>query len=103
MKRVLGLMMVLAVLLTSVANGFASAEPENVWKDGKLNLNAATKEQLVEVGVDSSFADALLEAREESEAFVDMDELLDIDGVTPKKMRELKKILFVEELQGCGC
>ncbi|MFV0436440.1 MAG: ComEA family DNA-binding protein [Desulfopila sp.] len=101
MRKIIGMMLTVAFLLIG-ANGFAADEPV-IWKDGKLNVNGATKELLIQVGVEENMADAILEAREEAGEFVDIEELMEIDGVDAAKLRELKRLLYVEEIPDCGC
>jgi competence protein ComEA len=70
---------------------------------GKVNLNTATKAQLVSAGIDEDLVDGILELREENDEFVDMEELMDVDGITAKLLRELKKKLYIEAVAGCNC
>lgn len=98
MKKIIAMFFVGLMLLTSLSVCFAADD-----EDGKVNLNTATKEQLLEVGVDEGIADGILEMREENESFVDIEELMDVDGMTPKMLRQLKKVLFVKEVAGCNC
>ena len=73
-------------------------------EDDKINLNSATVEDLVKIpGIDKELAERIIETREENGEFVDMDELLDIEGVDAKLLRKLKKHIKVEELDGCNC
>lgn len=104
MKKLLSVL--IFALMLGMGTNFAIAADDVeviIWQDGKLNVNGATKDLLLQVGVDDEMADAILEARTEAEEFVDIEELMDIDGVTPKKMRELKKMLYVEVIPDCGC
>lgn len=104
MKKLLSVL--IFALMLGMGTNFAIAGDDVeviIWQDGKLNVNGATKELLLKVGVDEEMSDAILEAREEAEEFVDIEELMDIDGVTAKKMRELKKMLYVEVIPDCGC
>ncbi len=71
--------------------------------DGKLNLNVATKEQLVAIGIDDKIVNGILELRKENDEYVDMEELLDVDGMDAKMLRELKKKLYIEAAKGCNC
>lgn len=97
MKKIIAFL-ILGLLL--IHSGMALAADDT---KGKINLNSATKEQLVSVGIEESLADAIIELRTENEEFVDMDELLDVDGITPSLLRSLKKKLFIEEIAGCNC
>ena len=72
-------------------------------KEGKINLNTATKAQFIELGMDEETADAVLELRKENGEFVDMDELLDVDGIDAKMIRQLKQKAYIEGAKGCNC
>lgn len=72
-------------------------------KAGKINLNSATKEQLVGIGLDAEIADQILELRKENGEFVDIEELTDINGIDAKLIRQLKKKIFIESAAGCNC
>lgn len=72
--------------------------------DGKLNLNVATEEQLAQIpDIDQELAKHIIELRKENGEFVDMEELLDVDGVTPALLRKLQKHLFIESASDCNC
>jgi len=90
--------LILAICFLLSAAAFAADD-----KEGKINLNTATKEQLVGVGLDAELADQILELREENGEFVDIEELSDIDGVDAKLIRQLKKKIFIEAAAGCNC
>ena len=70
----------------------------------KINLNKATVEELSKVpGLNPDLAKKIIDARKENGEFVDMDELLDIDGIDAKLLRQLKKYLIIKSLDGCNC
>lgn len=76
----------------------------NKFKDGKLNLNAATKEDLVKIPeISPELADRILQQRKQNGEFVDMQELLDIEGVDNKLLRQLKKKVYLEPASNCNC
>ncbi len=76
----------------------------NKFKDGKLNLNAATKEDLAKIeGLSPEMIDEILELRKENGEFVDLEELLDIDGVDNKLLRKLEKVIYLEKASDCNC
>ena len=95
--------MIMAICMVALMIGTVTASVGADDKKGKVNLNTATKEQLVGAGIEEEIADGILELREENEEFVDIEELLDVDGITPNMLRQLKKKLFVEEVAGCNC
>ncbi len=76
----------------------------NKFKDGKLNLNAATKEDLVKIPeISPELADRILKQRKQNGEFVDMQELLDIEGVDNKLLRQLQKKIYLEPASNCNC
>lgn len=98
MKRlIIALIFVLSVVFTSLP-AFAA---EN---DGKINLNKATVEQLVTItGISQELAEAIIEQRTENGEFVDIEELLEVDGIDSSLLRQLKKFLFIEPASDCNC
>lgn len=97
LKKLIGLLTIVCILLA--ASGMLFADD----KDGKINLNTATKEQLLSIGIDPEIADGILEHKEENGEFVDIEELLDVEGVTPALLRQLKQKLYIEATAGCNC
>ena len=90
-------------LLNDVGDGKRLAGTGYTQQCLPLNLNTATKEQLVSAGLDEALASGILELRNENDEFVDIEELLEVDGMDPKKLRELRKKLYVEAAKGCNC
>ncbi|GAU09511.1 ComEA family DNA-binding protein [Desulfoplanes formicivorans] len=98
MKQIMVILPLFAVLLLAAVPGFAGDH------DGKQNLNTITVEQLAEVpGVGQELAQKIIDARSENGEFVDMDELLDVDGIDNSKLRKLKKHLYLEAASSCNC
>lgn len=98
MKRnITGLLIILYVLFA--LSGMVLADDN----DGKFNLNTVTKDELVSIGIDPEIADGILELREENGEFVAIEELLDVDGVTPEMLRDLKQNVYIESAAGCNC
>lgn len=70
----------------------------------KINLNAATAEELEKIpGLNKELVKKIIDLREENGEFVDMEELLDIPGINIQLLRQLKKYIFIESLDGCNC
>ena len=91
--------MTLVLLFSLLASGLYAEEEEKL-----ININSATVEELAKVpGLNQELAEKIIEVREENGEFVDMDELLDIEGIDMKLLRQLKKHIKVEELDGCNC
>jgi len=74
-------------------------------EDGKkLNLNTATEQELRAVpGISAGMAKKIVRYREENGGFVDLEELLDIDGFNGEMLRKIKKHVKIEEAEGCNC
>jgi len=90
----------LLLLALVFAAGTALAQDE----DGKLNLNAATQEQLVQIpGVTPELATRIIEKRKDNGEFVDMDELLDVEGLDANLLRQLKERVYVKPAATCNC
>jgi len=71
--------------------------------DGKINLNKATQEQLSAADISEELAVSILELRKENEEFIDMEELMDAEGMSAKELRKIKKHFYIEEVAGCNC
>jgi competence protein ComEA len=70
----------------------------------KINLNSATIEELAKIpGLNQELAKKLVDAREENGEFVDMEELLDIEGIDETMLNQLEKYLKIEEQDVCNC
>ncbi|HDI59449.1 MAG TPA: helix-hairpin-helix domain-containing protein [Desulfobacteraceae bacterium] len=97
MKKIIAVAL-LALFTMTLSAGAAMAADE------KINLNKATREQLMTVPeMTEEIADGILELREENGEFVDIEELMDVDGVDAGKLRIFKKFLKVEAVGGCNC
>lgn len=98
MNKIIMTLCVAFFLLVNTGVGFSADD-----KAEKINLNTATKEQLLGLGMGEKTADAVLELRKENGEFVDMDELLEVEGIDAKMIRELKKKAYIEGAKGCNC
>jgi competence protein ComEA len=96
-KKIGGVLGILCIFFALAGGAYAQNED-------KLNLNAATAEQLSKVpGLNQDLAEKILKVREENGEFIDMEELLDIPGIDSKLLRQLKKYLFIEPVDDCNC
>ena len=89
--------MVIAMLFSTITLAMANEHP------GMINLNQATQEQLVASGLSEELSTAILELRTENDEFIDMDEIMDVDGMDAKTLRMIKKSFYIEEVAGCNC
>lgn len=72
----------------------------------KLNLNSATEQELAAVpGVGAELAKLIVDYRSDVGDLKDMDELLEVKGMTPDKLEEIKKGVTLEAIEGneCSC
>ena len=91
------LLIILTMLMTA---GHVLAQDE----DGKLDLNTATIEQLVQIpGVKPDMAQKILEKRKATGEFVDMDELLDVEGMDENILNQIKERVYVKPASKCNC
>ncbi len=93
------------ILLTLILTlTFAAAPALAEDKADKINLNRATVEQLAAIpGLNQDMAEKIVQLRKENGEFVDMSELLDIDGMDNALLRKLDKHLFIEPASDCNC
>lgn len=90
-----------ALLLALALSSTAVFAADN---SGKLNLNVATVEQLEAIdGISHELAEEIVNTRTENGEFVDMSELLDIDGVDNALLRKLEKVIYIEPASDCNC
>jgi competence ComEA-like helix-hairpin-helix protein len=95
---------VIACCVAALILSMVLAGPVSAAEDGKLNLNAATVEQLSKVpGLNKSLAQKIVEIREKNGEFIDMEELLDIKGIDNRLLRQLKQHLYIEAVEDCNC
>ena len=99
MKRRSILILVVCAVVLCFAGITPAADPQ-----GKINLNTATVDQLAKVpGLNQDLAKKLVDQRKKNGEFVDMEELLDVKGITKDTLRNLKKHLFIKPASGCNC
>lgn len=67
-----------------------------VPKDYRLDVNTATKLQLMELpGVGEMIADRIISYRTENGPYTSVDDLLNVEGVGEKKLRQLETLIKV--------
>jgi competence protein ComEA len=95
-KKVIPLML----LAFALSCGAALAEDGDM-----LNVNSATAEQLVNAvpGLSPELAQAIVSYREDMGDIQDMNELLDVDGMTKDTLEQVKKRVGLEALSGAEC
>ena len=96
-KTMVTILGVILIISSFSGTGFAAA-------DEKLNVNTATVEQLAKVpGLNQDLAKKVIELRKKNGEFVDMEELLDVDGIDNNLLRALKQYIYIKDVAGCNC
>ncbi|EJS59164.1 comEA protein [Bacillus cereus BAG1X1-3] len=74
-----------------VQEGAASSK-----KEGKVQINTASKEQLEKItGIGSRKAESILKYREEHGPFQKIEDLLEIDGIGTKSLEKIKDQIII--------
>ena len=75
----------------------AAWQPSAWNADGKLNLNAATAEDLDKLpGIGPAFTARILDYRQKHNGFTDIAQLHNIEGIGPKTYAKLKPLVYLE-------
>jgi competence ComEA-like helix-hairpin-helix protein len=97
-------MKAIACCMAALVLSMVLAGPVSAAEEGKLNLNAATVEELTKIpGLNKSLAQKIVELRQKNGEFIDMEELLDIKGIDNRLLRQLKQHLYIEPVDDCNC
>ena len=76
----------------------AAAQPEKTADDGRLNLNTATREELLTLPqVGGTLADRILDYRAQYGKFVTVEQLADVEGIGEGLMQQLRGLVYVED------
>ena len=66
-------------------------------KDGKININTASKELLMEIdGVGESLASRIIEYRTQNGPFESIEEIMNVSGIGQKKLEDMRDMICVE-------
>lgn len=75
---------------------FAEIISANEEKDGKINLNAATKEELMTLpGVGEAKADSIIQYRNENGGFKSIEEIMNISGIKEGLFEKIKDLIKI--------
>ena len=80
---------------------YQTTTPPSTGKEElRLNLNEASKEELMEIpGIGEVLAQRILDFRQMYGPFYSVDELDEVDGIGEKRLEDLRRYLFVEEIK----
>ena len=82
---------------TTAARTTVTKAPEEVAPGEKINLNTATKEQLMTIkGIGNTYAERIIAYRESHGGFSSLEQLKDIEGVADKRYEKWSPYLTVE-------
>lgn len=82
---------------TTAARTTVTKAPEEVAPGEKINLNTATKEQLMTVkGIGNTYAERIIAYRESHGGFSSLEQLKEIEGVADKRYEKWSPYLTVE-------
>ncbi len=77
----------------------ADASSEERLSPSKVNLNEASKEQLLALpGIGDVVAERILQYKKERGSFTSVEELLKIKGISKKKLEQIKNFLTIDTL-----
>lgn len=101
-EKICCLMLCLLLLLSM---GWAvGAEEAKLLKGKTVNINKGTLGQLIQVPlITEKTAIDIIEYREENGDFVVLEELLQVEGFTPKLLERIKPFLLLEGIGGEDC
>lgn len=81
-------------LPNNTANESVSAQAQA--QDFRLNINEATKNQLMELpGIGDVIADRIIAYRDENGPFQSTDDLMNVEGIGEKKLQSLEELIKV--------
>jgi comEA protein len=70
---------------------------ENILRDGPLNINKATKDELIKIsGIGEKTAQAIIDYRQNHGSFSSVDELKNIKNMNKSKFEKISKFLTIE-------
>jgi competence ComEA-like helix-hairpin-helix protein len=73
-----------------------TVEAGRAYHQEKLNINTATKDQLIDLpGIGETLAGRILERRATEGKFTSIDELLEVKGITPKRLKKIRSLISI--------
>ncbi len=85
------------IYIPAVGECEAEGAGSTIWKDSRINLNQATKEELMTLpGIGETKAEQILEYRENHGSFSSIDELMNISGIKEGVFQKIQDYIRVE-------
>lgn len=85
------------IYIPAVGEYEAEGAGSTIWKDSRINLNQATKEELMTLpGIGETKAEQILEYRENHGSFSSIDELMNISGIKEGVFQKIQDYIRVE-------
>lgn len=65
--------------------------------EGKVNINTATREELMTIdGIGETYSERIIELRERVGGFTSVEQLLEVEGISQKKLDRIRNYITVE-------
>jgi competence protein ComEA len=82
---------------SSTGSSSGSGSSSGISADGKVNINTATKEQLMTVpGIGSAKADSIIAYRETNGAYAAIDDIMNVSGIKEGLFQSMKEYITVD-------
>ncbi len=76
--------------------GVSEVHPDKEETDGRININTASKEQLMSIpGIGETRADAILSYREENGSFSNVEDIMQVDGIKEGMYEKIKDYIKI--------
>lgn len=84
------------LVLTSSISGSISSAPDHNIRNGKININTATVEELSLLpGIGTGIAQRIIEFREDAGSFRSLSDLLNVNGIGEKRLEQISDYITI--------